>query len=126
MTLIDTDILIDTARGIEHAITCLQTLEEHSELTISSITQMEMIVGCQNRSELRALLKFLERFLIISVSQDISLTAVHLLKTYRLSHELKIADALIASTAIANNIPLISKNQRDYRFIKRLTLLPYS
>lgn len=98
MTLIDTDILIDTARGIEHAITCLQTLEEHSELTISSITQMEMIVGCQNRSELRALLKFLERFLIISVSQDISLTAVHLLKTYRLSHELKIADALIAST----------------------------
>ena len=126
MTLIDTDILIDTARGIEHAITCLQTLEEHSELTISSITQMEMIVGCQNRSELRALLKFLERFLIISVSQDISLTAVHLLKTYRLSHELKIADALIASTAIANNIPLISKNQRDYRFIKTLTLLPYS
>lgn len=126
MTLIDTDILIDTARGIENAITCLQTLEEHSELTISSITQMEMIVGCQNRSELRALLKFLERFLIISVSQDISLTAVHLLKTYRLSHELKIADALIASTAIANNIPLISKNQRDYRFIKTLTLLPYS
>ena len=126
MTLIDTDILIDTARGIEHAITCLQTLEEHSELTISSITQMEMIVGFQNRSELRALLKFLERFLIISVSQDISLTAVHLLKTYRLSHELKIADALIASTAIANNIPLISKNQRDYRFIKTLTLLPYS
>ena len=126
MTLIDTDILIDTARGIENAITCLQTLEEHSELTISSITQMEMIVGCQNRSELRALLKFLERFLIISVSQDISLTAVHLLKTYRLSHGLKIADALIASTAIANNIPLISKNQRDYRFIKRLTLLPYS
>ena len=126
MTLIDTDILIYTARGIEHAITCLQTLEEHSELTISSITQMEMIVGCQNRSELRALLKFLERFLIISVSQDISLTAVHLLKTYRLSHELKIADALIASTAIANNIPLISKNQRDYRFIKTLTLLPYS
>ena len=87
---------------------------------------MEMIVGCQNRSELRALLKFLERFLIISVSQDISLTAVHLLKTYRLSHGLKIADALIASTAIANNIPLISKNQRDYRFIKTLTLLPYS
>ena len=126
MTLIDTDILIDTARGIEHAITCLQTLEEHSELTISSITQMEMIVGCQNRSELRAIIKFLERFLIISVSQDISLTAVHLLKTYRLSHELKIADALIASTAIANNIPLISKNQRDYRFIKTLTLLPYS
>ncbi len=125
MTLIDTDILIDTARGIENAITCLQTLEEHSELTISSITQMEMIVGCQNSSELKALEKFLERFLIIPVSPEVSKQAVYLLKTYRLSHGLKIADALIASTAIASSIPLISKNQRDYRFIKTLTLLPY-
>ena len=126
MTLIDTDILIDTARGIEKAITCLRTLEEHAELTISSITQMEMIVGCENNSELKALEKFLERFVILPVSEEVSLLAVHILKTYRLSHGLKIADALIASTAIAHNIPLISKNQRDYRFIKTLTLLPYS
>ena len=125
MTLIDTDILIDTARGNEKAITYLQELEDHAELTISSITQMELIVGCQNYSELKALEKFLERFVILPVSEEVSQVAVHILKTYRLSHSLKIADALIASTAIAHNIPLISKNQRDYRFIKTLTLLPY-
>ena len=125
MTLIDTDILIDTARGNEKAITYLQELEDHAELTISSITQMELIVGCQNNSELKALEKFLERFVILPMSEDVSQVAVHVLKTYRLSHGLKIADALIASTAIAHNIPLISKNQRDYRFIKTLTLLPY-
>ena len=87
---------------------------------------MEMIVGCENNSELKALEKFLERFVILPMSEDVSQVAVHVLKTYRLSHGLKIADALIASTAIAHNIPLISKNQRDYRFIKTLTLLPYS
>jgi hypothetical protein len=45
--------------------------------------------------------------------------------TYCLSHGLLIADALIAATAIALNLPLLSKNQRDYRFIEGLNLLSY-
>lgn len=125
MTLIDTDILIDVARGVREAITRLEQLDAQSELAISAITQMELIVGCQNRAELKALQAFLQRFEILSLSEFISLQGVKLLKTYRLSHGLKIADALIASTAISANIPLISKNQRDYRFIKELTLLSY-
>jgi len=36
-----------------------------------------------------------------------------------------IADAFIAATAITSQKPLISKNQKDYRFIEELTLLPY-
>ena len=51
--------------------------------------------------------------------------ATQLLLQYRLSHGLLIADAFIASTAICWNYPLISKNQRDYRFISELNLLRY-
>lgn len=51
--------------------------------------------------------------------------AVSLLRTYRLSHGLLIPDALIAATALTENLPLVSKNQRDYRFIANLQLLPY-
>jgi predicted nucleic acid-binding protein len=47
------------------------------------------------------------------------------MQTYALSHGLQIPDALIAATALALNIPLLSKNQRDYRFISGLSLLPY-
>jgi predicted nucleic acid-binding protein len=36
-----------------------------------------------------------------------------------------IPDALIAATAMSVNQPFISKNQRDYRFISGLQLLPY-
>jgi predicted nucleic acid-binding protein len=36
-----------------------------------------------------------------------------------------IPDALIAATALYHQEPLISKNQRDYRFIEGLTLQPY-
>jgi predicted nucleic acid-binding protein len=51
--------------------------------------------------------------------------AVDLLRRYRLSHGLLIADAFIAATALVLDTPLVSKNQRDYRFIAGLTLLRY-
>jgi predicted nucleic acid-binding protein len=41
-----------------------------------------------------------------------------------LSHGLLIPDALIATTAIITETSLSSKNQKDYRFIKNLELLP--
>jgi len=47
------------------------------------------------------------------------------LRSYRLSHGLVIPDSLIAATAIVLNYPFITKNQRDYRFIQGLNLLPY-
>jgi predicted nucleic acid-binding protein len=42
-----------------------------------------------------------------------------------LSHGLLIADALIAATAMRLEQPLVSENQRDYRFIDSLDLLSY-
>jgi hypothetical protein len=50
---------------------------------------------------------------------------VGLLHQYRLSHGLQIPDAVIAATALTEGVPLVSKNQRDYRFIPDLQLLPY-
>jgi predicted nucleic acid-binding protein len=42
-----------------------------------------------------------------------------------LSHGLLIADALIAATALSLDASFLTKNQRDYRFIKGLSLLMY-
>lgn len=123
--LIDTDILIDTARKDNVAINRLKIAEKHSILHICSITQMELIVGCRNRNELRVLNKFLSRFVIINITDNISENAVDLLRKYRLSHGLLIPDALIAATALNLSLPFLSKNQKDYRFIEGLELLPY-
>jgi predicted nucleic acid-binding protein len=125
LTIVDTDILIDTARGSIEAINCLKDLQSTSTLAISVVTQMELIVGCTNKSELRKLEEFLKQFHVVKIDQDISDKSVELLKFYRLSHGLLIADSLIAATAIVGNCPLASKNQRDYRFIQELRLLPY-
>jgi len=86
---------------------------------------MELIVGCRNKTELRQLDELLKFFQIVKLTSQISDRAVFLLRQYRLSHGLLLADALIAASALAPNIAFITKNQRDYRFIEGLNLLTY-
>jgi len=124
-TVVDTDILIDAGRGINEAINYLSELEHRTSLAVSTITQMELIVGCRNKAELSDLERFLRRFRVLRIHEAISDKAVELLQQYRLSHGLLIADAFIAATALSWGCPLASKNQRDYRFIAELDLLPY-
>lgn len=123
--LIDTDILIDAGRSINDAVSFLQKTELTDQLLISTITQMELIVGARNKNELRVLERFLKRFTIVKVNQSISDTAVDLVRQYRLSHGLLIPDAFIAATAIVINEPLATKNRRDYQFITGLILSSY-
>ena len=123
--LVDTDILIDVANNISTAINRLQLETTNSSLAISAVTQMELIVGCRNKTELQHLKKFLQRYDLIAVNESISLKAVELITNYRLSHGLLIPDALIAATAITLNMPLLSKNQKDYRFMPELDLFSY-
>jgi predicted nucleic acid-binding protein len=124
-TVVDTDILIDVARGNDQAIDCLWDLEKGSTLAISAVTQMELIVGCRSKVELRDLKGFLDRYQTLKITDQISDRAIDLLGHYFLSHGLLIADALIAATAIVHNQAFITKNQRDFRFIGGLNLLAY-
>ncbi|MBN1316484.1 MAG: type II toxin-antitoxin system VapC family toxin [Anaerolineales bacterium] len=125
LTLVDTDILIDVGRNELEALEFIDRLHTQSTLAISLITQMELIVGCRSKRELVSLEKFLSRFELISLNEEMSIIGVELLREYRLSHGLLIADALIAATAIHLDLPFISKNQKDYRFITTLNLIQY-
>lgn len=113
--LVDTDILIDLGRNDETAVKRINNESRKYKLAISSITQMELIVGCRNKTEMKILDKFLEGFEKISLSLDITHKAIELLKLYRLGHGLLIADSFIAATAIILNSPLLSKNQRELK-----------
>lgn len=123
--IVDTDILIDIARQVNEAIDCVERIEHQSTLAISVITQMELMVGCRNKTEFHSTDTFLQRFQLLKLDAEACDTALQLLRLYRLSHGLMIPDALIAATAITFNCPLISKNQRDYCFISGLQLLSY-
>lgn len=124
-TILDSDILIDALRNIGEALSHIRRLEQHTTVAISAVSEMELIIGCRNKTELHVVEKFLSRFLTLVIVEQISNTAVDLLKQYRLSHGLLMADALIAATALFYVAPLSSKNQKDFRFIANLNLLAY-
>jgi predicted nucleic acid-binding protein len=125
LILVDTDILIDAGRKGTEAVDYLEHMEQQATLGVSVITQMELMVGCRSKREVRVLERFLRRFRIVTLNEAIAATGVTLLRQYRVSHGLLIADALIAATALTIASPLVTKNQRDYRFIEGLELLPY-
>jgi predicted nucleic acid-binding protein len=117
--------LIDASRADGEALACLEQVEDRSALAVSVVTEMELMIGCRDKAELRKLDKFLNRFHVIWLNERMSDSAVDLLRRYRLSHGLLIADAFIAATALVSDTSLVSKNQRDYRFIAGLNLLSY-
>lgn len=125
MILVDSDVLIDAGRGVHDAVACINEVEQRDDPAVSVVSQMELIVGCRRKADLRVVERFLRRFHVIHLNERISRTAIDLLHRYRLSHGLLLADALIAATALTEGIPLVSKNQRDYRFIAGLDLRPY-
>ena len=123
--IVDSDILIDAGRSDSEAVDFLARVSQVDTLMISTITQMELMVGARNKNELRIIEKFLTRFETVKLNPTISDLAVDLIRQYRLSHGLLMPDALIAATALSVNEPLATKNQRDYRFIVGLTLSQY-
>ena len=57
--LVDTDILIDTTRGVLDAVSYLQRHAQQSTLVVSTVTQLELLIGCRNRNEQRTTSRFL-------------------------------------------------------------------
>jgi hypothetical protein len=125
LVLVDTNVLIDFERGKRQAGECLDEIESRSKLAVSAMTQMEMIVGCRNKSELRVLQVSLQRFEVIPISPVITTEATDILQRYNLSHGLLIADALIAATGLTIQAPLLTADRRDFDFIEGLALFPY-
>ena len=123
--IIDTDILVDVARGNEKAASFLDEIKSQNVAAISSVTEMELIVGCENKKELANLETFLSDFKRIKLDMHISDEAAALLRRFRLSHGLLIADALIAATAKVTGTEFVSKNYKHFRFIPGLNLRQY-
>lgn len=118
--LIDTDILVDYTRGVDAAAEFLNEQLSLLQFRVSVVTAMELVQGVRNLTQLRTTQQLLDQATIVLVSDSISLAAYRLMETYRLSHGLMIADALIAATALDQDMVLYTRNVRHFQMIPGL------
>ncbi|MCC7309301.1 MAG: type II toxin-antitoxin system VapC family toxin [Acidobacteria bacterium] len=123
--IVDSDILILVSRDDPTAVLFVENLEKTRGVAISAVSAFELVIGSLNKTDQASIAKFLSRFEHIHIAEDISETALKLLERYRLSHGLLMADALIAATALLNDLEFVTRNTKDFRFIDGLKLVEY-
>ena len=122
--LIDTDVLIWYMRGDENAF---KVIEKLNGFYTSVVTYIELVQGLRNKAELIELRKAFREWntKIQYINEEISAKAMFYIERHYLSHSLQLADALIASTAITNGLPLLSGNDKHYKVIKELSITKF-
>jgi predicted nucleic acid-binding protein len=121
MILCDTNVLIEFYKGNP---TITQELKRIgvAELAISVIAQAELYYGAVNKAELLRIQKHLNLLHNLPIDPQVSNQFIELMVQYSLSHKLAIPDALIAATALVNDLELYTLNIKDFRFIENLKL----
>lgn len=121
MILCDTNILIEFYKGNSAVIDEPQKIGLDN-LAISVVTAGGLFHGAMDKRELGKIQKHLSLLDQISLDGDISARFLSLLEEYALSHKLSVPDALIAATALSQNIPLYTLNLKDFQYLPNLIL----
>lgn len=119
--LLDTTVLIDLSRGKNTAADFVdENRRSQTPLFISVISAMEVIYGCRDKAEVEKAKKLIADFTLLHLSPTDSAKAFELMLTYSKSHNLAVPDALIAATAIIQNLELATDNDRHFKMISDL------
>ncbi len=122
--LLDTDVLVWFFRGRESARVAV---DECSTVRLSAVSYMELVQGARDKSELLELRRAISDngWRVIPISEGISHRAVLYVERHALAHGLRLADALIAATAVEAGGALFTANVRHYRFLSELEVRRY-
>lgn len=120
--LIDTDVLIDYLRDKAEAVSYLENLRE--PLLISVITVAELYAGVRDGVERTKLDEFIRAFEIVPIDQEISVKGGLYRRDYMKSHNVGLADALIAATAEVHQARLVTLNGKHFPMLLNV-VIPY-
>lgn len=119
--IFDTDIFIWVQRGNEKAAKLMEKTEERY---LSIQTYMELLQCAENKTQHKYVKDFLASFgfNVLPLTENIGHRASIYVEEYTLSSNIRSGDAIIAATAIENNMMLSSSNVKHFRMIKELQL----
>lgn len=119
--IFDTDILIWV--GKNHPL-ANRWIGETNDRFISAQTYLELLQKALNKDQQQKVKKFLTdmEFKTLPITESVSHRAMVFIEQYGLSHGMDAGDALIAATAVENNLPLATGNAKHFKAIKGLEL----
>ena len=122
--LVDTDVLIWLFRGRNSARAAVVGCPD---VKLSAVTYIELVQGVRNRDELRLLRRTIGQnaWRVVPLSENISHRATLYIENHALSHGMRLADALVAATAVESGATLLTANVRHYRFLREISLQQY-
>lgn len=119
--IFDTDIFIWAQRGNEKAA---RIMERSEERYLSVQTYMELLQCAKDKKQHKHVKGFLTTFgfIVLPLTENIGHRASIYIEEYTLVSSLRSGDAIIAATAVENNLPLVSSNVKHFKMIKELQL----
>lgn len=117
--IFDTDIFIWVQRGNKKAADLIDSVEERF---LSIQTFMELLQCAKDRKQQRLTKQFISDlgFIVLPLSENIGHRALVYVEEYGLSSGMRAGDAVIAATAVENNMPLASGNGKHFKVVKEL------
>ena len=108
-------------RGNEKAV---KLMERSEERYLSIQTYMELLQCAKDKSQHKHIKNFLTTFgfIVLPLTENIGHRASIYIEEYTLASSLSSGDAIIAATAVENNLPLVSNNAKHFKTIKELKL----
>ena len=119
--LFDTDILIWVQRG---SLRAARLVSRVANRHVSVFSYMKLMLGAQNKGQHRKTKDFLRTFgfEFIPLSENIGHRAAIYVEEYTPSHGMRAGAAIIAATAVENNLTLVSSDRKHFSPIKDLNL----
>jgi predicted nucleic acid-binding protein len=116
--IIDTTVFVEYFRQNSVA----KDFFEKNTLTFSIVSRAELIQGARNKNELGIIIRFCKNLEQLPINEKISTKAVQLMEKFYHSHGLLFLDALIAATALDENLIFVTDNIKHFSFIPDLKL----
>lgn len=121
--LFDTDVLIWVLRGSRQAAAAIDAAPARF---VSIVNYMELIQGARDRKELAAIKKFLSGYFdTLPLTENTGHRAAIYIEEYGISSGMRLADALIAATAVEHCIPVCTGNVKHYKIVKELDIVQF-
>lgn len=120
--VVDTNVLIDYSKGHSRLLEEYLVTEEW-QLAVNPVVVAEFVNDKRltSQDKQRQAKKFLGLFVHIDLNKEIGFKTGELIRTGQVDY---LGDGLVAATCLVAKTPLLTRNQKHYKKVRSLKLLP--